>query len=94
MKVQDCCEQCGSLILQTPRKKHKRFCYDKCRMSWWKSHQDQVNRKANYSFICAGCGQAFISYGNKSRKYCCRECYIEDRFGRRRQNEVSNHTIG
>ncbi len=75
------CEQCGVVVFQTPGRKHKRFCSDKCRMLWWNSHPEQVKRKANYSFICARCRQAFISYGNKSRKYCCHECYIEDRFG-------------
>ena len=42
---------------------------------------DLVNRKANYECTCEKCGKKFISYGNKDRKYCCHECYIEDRFG-------------
>ena len=32
-------------------------------------------------YKCEKCGKKFISYGNKDRKYCCHECYIEDRFG-------------
>lgn len=81
--MENCCEQCGIMVVQNPGHKHKRFCSDKCRMLWWNSHQDLVKRKANYEFTCARCGKAFISYGNKSRKYCCQECYIEDRFGKK-----------
>lgn len=76
-----CCEQCGTQVTQTPGRKHKRFCSDRCRMLWWNSHQDQVKRKANYACTCLKCGKLFVSYGNKSRKYCSHECYIEDRFG-------------
>lgn len=75
------CEQCGQELCQINGRKKKRFCSDKCRMLWWNGHPDQINRKANYSCTCAYCGQTFISYGNKERKYCSHECYIEDRFG-------------
>ena len=74
------CEQCGMPVEQTPGRKHKRFCTDRCRMSWWNSHQDLVKRKANYFITCQHCGKSFISYGNKHRKYCCHECYIEERY--------------
>ena len=30
---------------------------------------------------CKNCGVMFTVYGNKHRKYCCHECYINDRFG-------------
>ena len=75
------CLQCGKPINQTPGRKEKKFCSDKCRMLWWNSHADQVNRKANYSCTCEFCGKQFISYGNKHRKYCSHSCYINDRFG-------------
>lgn len=75
------CEYCGTPVLQKAGRKKKRFCSDKCRNNWWNSHQDQVNRKANYECICRYCGKSYISYGNKNRKYCSHECYIEDRFG-------------
>lgn len=75
------CEQCGKAVQQNPGRKTKRFCSDKCRMTWWNSHSDLVNRKANYSCTCMKCGKEFISYGNKNRKYCSHDCYIEDRFG-------------
>ena len=30
--------------------------------------------------VCEQCGKSFISYGNKNRKYCGRECYFRHRF--------------
>lgn len=74
------CKCCGVPVSQPTGRKEKKFCSDKCRMKWWNSHLDQVNRKANYERNCVCCGKDFVSYGNKSRKYCSHECYIEDRF--------------
>ena len=75
------CEQCGNPIMQIPKQKRRRFCSDHCRNLWWNSHLDQVNRKANYEFVCACCGKTFTAYGNKNRKYCGRECYFTTRYG-------------
>ena len=73
------CLQCGAEIEQLPHRKEKKFCSDKCRMAWWNSHPERVNRKAFYHLICAHCGQPFDSYGNDHRKYCSRACYAEAR---------------
>ena len=75
------CENCGKPVQQNKGRKKKRFCCDRCRNTWWNAHLELVNRKANYECTCKKCGKNFISYGNKDRKYCCHECYIEDRFG-------------
>lgn len=75
------CLCCGKTVKQTPGRKQKKFCSDKCRMKWWNSHLDQVQRKANYDFVCPVCKKTFTVYGNANRKYCSHECYIEDRFG-------------
>lgn len=75
------CEHCGMPVKQNAGRKTKRFCSDKCRMLWWNGHTELVKRKANYTCTCQNCGKEFISYGNKNRKYCSHECYIEDRFG-------------
>jgi len=75
------CENCGVPVRQNPGRKKKRFCSDKCRNAWWNAHQDEVNKKANYECVCTYCNKPFISYGNKHRKYCSHQCYIEDRFG-------------
>lgn len=75
------CEYCGNPVKQIPRRKKKRFCSDKCRNNWWKSHSDFIKKKANYECICLNCGKVFSSYGNKNRKYCSHSCYIYGRFG-------------
>lgn len=74
------CLNCGIEVEQNPKRKEKKFCSDKCRLSWWNAHQDKVNKKANYKIICKECGKEFISYGNSNRKYCSHECYIAHRF--------------
>ncbi|MCM1232943.1 MAG: RNA polymerase subunit sigma-70 [Ruminococcus flavefaciens] len=69
------CPVCGAPVVQTPHRKQKKFCSDKCRMVWWKAHPELLNRKAIYHLVCAYCGQPFDSYGNNRRKYCSRRCY-------------------
>ncbi|MCI8913906.1 MAG: RNA polymerase subunit sigma-70 [Lawsonibacter sp.] len=73
------CPVCGAILVRVLHRKPKKFCSDKCRMVWWNSHQELVNRKAIYHLHCAHCGQPFDSYGNKSRKYCSRRCYDDAR---------------
>lgn len=34
------CLHCGKPVEQNPGRKEKKFCSDKCRMTWWNSHQD------------------------------------------------------
>lgn len=75
------CKNCGKPVQQTPHRKRKMFCSDHCRNTWWNSHLEQVQRKAIYEFTCPCCGKQFTVYGNKNRKYCSHECYIEHRFG-------------
>lgn len=74
------CKQCGNELSQMPHKKPLKFCSNECRVKWWNSHPDEVNKKAIYSFSCAHCDKTFTAYGNSSRKYCSHECYINARF--------------
>mgnify|MGYP000672238186 CR=1 FL=1 len=74
------CKTCGTKLIHTVGKRKKQFCSDGCRMDWWNSHADQVQRKAYYTFTCACCDKIFKVYGNAKRKYCSHECYINDRF--------------
>lgn len=69
------CRQCRKALSSSPQSRTKRFCSDRCRMTWWNSHPEAVRRKAIYTFICAHCASSFSSYGNKNRKYCSRACY-------------------
>lgn len=75
------CLFCGKEVKQNPGRKEKKFCSNRCRNKWWNSHLDQVDRRANYEFVCLHCKKRFTAYGNANRKYCSHECYIEDRFG-------------
>ena len=75
------CRQCGKPVIQYPGRKEKKFCCDTCRNKWWNSHLGQVKRKAMYEYTCPSCGSTFYAYGNRNRKYCSHECYVEARFG-------------
>ena len=70
----DTCDYCGRTLTHTPGAKRKRFCSDKCRLTWWNSHPEAINRKAVYHITCTNCGVDFESYGNAKRKYCSRVC--------------------
>ncbi|MBU0279365.1 RNA polymerase subunit sigma-70 [Gemella sp. zg-1178] len=74
------CEHCSTCIQQVKGRKVKRFCCNKCRNSWWNNHLDLVKRKAIYKCKCLNCKKTVEVYGNKNRKYCSHECYIEYRF--------------
>ena len=70
----DLCVNCGSALTHTAGSRRKRFCSDKCRLKWWATHPEAMNRKAIYHFVCPICGKAFEAYGNAHRKYCSRSC--------------------
>ena len=74
------CLQCGSILHQAPGRKRIKFCSDQCRVAWWNSHPEKINRKAIFSFIGAHCGKSFTAYGDAGRKYCSHACYIADRY--------------
>lgn len=78
---QNLCRQCGVAVIQPKGVRKKIFCSDECRMLWWKQHNDEIKKNAVYDFKCKGCGKHFQAYGNNHRKYCSRECYINERFG-------------
>lgn len=75
------CKACGKKLPVVSGKKPLKFCSSECRIQWWNTHPEAVNRKAIYSFVCADCGKTFTSYGNAHRKYCSHACYIRNRFG-------------
>jgi len=73
------CKNCGIRIKQTPGKKKRQFCSDKCRMAWWNSHATEVKKKAFYTFKCQCCNSDFVAYGVNKRTYCSSECYLKNR---------------
>lgn len=75
------CKYCGIEVKQNPGRKEKKFCSDICRMKWWNSHLDCVNRKAFATRTCIKCGKDFTVYGSSTKKYCSHKCYVAFRFG-------------
>ena len=73
------CLKCGMKLQQTPHKRKKKFCSDKCRLSWWKDNRNFLKKKAMYVSACKHCGKSFESYGNSHRIYCSRKCYADAR---------------
>ena len=53
------CKCCGKPVRQNPGRKEKKFCSDKCRMSWWNSHPESVRRKSAREIVCPTCGKRF-----------------------------------
>ncbi len=75
------CKECGKPVEQTPGRKEKRFCSDRCRNKWWNTHLSEVNREGMREHVCHTCGKTFMAYEKRQRKYCSHDCYIESRFG-------------
>ena len=73
------CKHCGKPLVQPKGYREKKFCSDSCRMAWWNSQKEEVNKQAYYKLTCQQCGKEYESYGNAGRKYCCRVCYIASR---------------
>jgi len=73
------CKRCGAPIKQTQGKKPRQYCSDQCRMLWWNSHPEMVDRRIAKSTICQKCGNSFDSYGSRIRKYCSLSCYRQSR---------------
>ena len=83
IEEQDKCEFCGIPIFHIEGKRKKKFCSDKCRMSWWYRNRNNDNGESVYCFICEYCGTKFSVYGNKHRKYCSQDCFHKARIGGR-----------
>ena len=77
------CAFCGAELKQPKTGRHKRFCSNICRRTYWRLHRDELkkNETAIYTMECPYCHKTFQAYGNKTRKYCCHEHYVLDRFG-------------
>lgn len=73
------CLYCETFIVQTPHKKQKKFCSDKCRNAWWSAHPEKRKGKS-YSHTCLYCGKVF-STDKQASKYCSRACFAEARRG-------------
>ncbi len=80
-KNPDYCKNCGMPLRHIPGAKRKAFCSDTCRYAWWNQLRKYTTAGKVYRIVCQGCGTEFKSYGNKNKKYCGRECYMQSRYG-------------
>lgn len=75
--TENICKNCGTPLVQTAGAKPKIFCSDNCRYAWW----NRQRSRRPYQLTCCHCGRMFISFGNRKRKFCGRECYNLSRYG-------------
>ena len=78
------CLQCGILVEQNPKRRMKKFCCSACRMKWWNERRD-LSETGTVEITCKCCGGLVRVVKGRERKYCSRECYFKDRFGRKQQ---------
>ncbi len=83
MKNGSACLFCGKEIIYSGKGRHRKFCSEGCRRTYWKIHADEKNKRSSaiYTKLCPYCGKTFEVYGDKNRKYCCHEHYVLDRYG-------------
>ena len=72
------CKFCKKTLINTTGKKEKKYCSDKCRMSWWNSNREE-GPKVEFLKVCANCQFKFPTR-NKNQKYCSHRCYIIFRY--------------
>ncbi len=68
------CLNCSKQITQTPGHRGRKYCSDRCRITWWNKRPVVPGRKNIRSFTCLACGKQFDTYGKRERKYCSRTC--------------------
>ena len=73
----DTCKDLRAPLPPSAAGRKRTFCSDKCRYAWW----NRSRRKQPYRLTCYCCDRPFISYGNRKRKFCSRECYMLSRYG-------------
>ena len=71
------CKNCGKPLTQIHGGGHKLFCSNQCRYQWW----NHFRSRKPYRLTCYYCGKDFISFGNRKKKFCGRECYRLSRYG-------------
>lgn len=79
------CPTCGKLIVQPQRGRKKRFCSEQCRFKHWNTKREEKRAETGRETVCENCGKTFFAVKEKEaeRRFCCRECYFDYRYGRR-----------
>lgn len=76
--TQTACQQCGAPLCQTPGKRQRRFCSDRCRLLWWSVHPECKIGRAKYLHTCRFCGREFTN-NRIAASYCSRACFARAR---------------
>ena len=79
------CVQCGKVFVLCPGHRQRRFCTDRCRMTWWNAHRDLLKSASIVEHTCACCGKHFMGYARQQRKFCSHACYIAHRYKKERE---------
>ena len=74
------CAQCSTGFVLCPGHRQRRFCSDRCRMTWWNAHRELLRSTARVEYTCVCCGKHFMGYEWQRRKYCSHACYIAHRY--------------
>lgn len=73
------CPICGKAFKPISGPTAKKFCSKECKYKWWNT--DVTKKKSMYTLKCQRCGKPFSSI-NKKAKFCSRECFFNERFGK------------
>lgn len=71
------CLNCGIPISQPKRGSRKAFCSERCRTAWRRAN-NRISETI-YHRTCQECGSEFNTVGNKTQRYCSRNCYFKHR---------------
>ena len=74
------CQNCGKPIKQPEHIKTKKYCNDKCRITWWNHNRNLLNSGATRQVSCAYCGSKFEKYEKSGQRFCSHACYTNLRF--------------
>ena len=68
------CLCCGIMLHHTPGSKKRKFCSDRCRITWWNAHPEAGAKRKVREVACGFCGATFFVIGEQTRMYCSRIC--------------------
>ena len=68
------CLFCGAYLRHTPGAKKRKFCSDRCRVTWWNAHSEAGAKRKVREVACGFCGATFFVIGEQTRMYCSRIC--------------------
>ena len=73
-RTENTCLYCGVKLHHTPGAKKRKFCSDRCRITWWNAHPEAGTKRKVREVACGFCGATFFVIGEQTRMYCSRIC--------------------